>query len=36
MKRLIEAGEDRPMKLGHLIPRETKDSVQVILQGNLA
>jgi hypothetical protein len=36
MKRLIESGEDRPMKLGHLVTRESNDSVQVILQGNLA
>ena len=36
MRRLIECGEDRPMPLGQLVARETKDSAQVILIGDLA
>ena len=37
MERLIAVGEDRPMKLGHLIARESKSTEpQVVLIGNLA
>ena len=37
MARLLAAGEDRPMKLGHLVSREAKsEEPQVTLVGDLA
>lgn len=37
MTRLLAAGEDRPMKLGHLVSREAKsEEAQVTLIGSLA